>query len=114
MAPQYLARVAAASLTVFVMTGCASGAQSGSIEVEVRTMVPGDEGGSYDVTVIGPDGVLADAQEVSVGSTYGMEGVPFGWISVDATSGCTARQELTSESPTMRMVIDGKNCILTD
>lgn len=110
----YLARGAAALLVVGAMTGCASGAQSGSIEVEVRTMVPGDQGGSYEVTVTGPGGELASSQEVSVGSTYGMEGIPFGWVTVEATSGCKGERELSSASPTMRMVIDGKNCILTD
>lgn len=111
---KYLARVAAAFLVVVAMTGCASGSQPGSVEVEVRTMAPGAQGNSYKVKIIGPDGDLATSQEVSVGSTYGIEGIPFGWVSVEATSGCTGESELTLESPTMRMVIDGENCILAD
>lgn len=111
---KYLARVAAAFLVAGAMTGCTSGSQSGSVEVEVRAMVPGAPGGSYEVKVIGPDGDFVNSQEVVVGSTYGIEGIPFGWVSVEATSGCTAKRELTSESPTLRMVIDGENCILSD
>lgn len=114
MMNKYLARVAAAFLVVGAMTGCTSGAQSGSVEVEVRTMAPGTQGNSYEVKIIGPDGEFANSQEVSVGSTYGIEGIPFGWVSVEATSGCTVEKELTLESPTMRLVRDGKNCILAD
>ncbi len=114
MSGKYFTRVAAAFLVVVAMTGCTSGPPSGSVEVEVRAMRPGAQGGSYEVKIIGPDGDLADAQEVAAGSTYGIEGIPFGWVSVEATSGCTAKTELTSESPTLRMVIDGENCTLSD
>lgn len=111
---KYLARVAAAFLVVGGMTGCTSGAHSGSVEVEVRTMVPGAQGGSYGVKIIGADGDLITSQEVSVGSTYGIEGISLGWISVETTSGCAGEKELTLESPAMRVVIDGKNCIVAD
>ncbi|WP_154606351.1 hypothetical protein [Arthrobacter sp. AQ5-05] len=111
---KYLARVGAAFLVVGAMTGCTAGSQSGSFEVEVRAMAPGAQGGSYEVKVIGPDGDFVNSQEVVVGSTYGIEGIHFGWVSVETTSGCTAKRELTSESPTLRMVIDGENCILSD
>ena len=110
----YLARVAAALLTVGAMAGCTPGTHSGSVEVEVRTMVPGAQGSSHEVKIIGPDGELITLQEVSVGSTYGIEGIPLGWISVEASSGCTGERELTVESPKMRMLIDGKNCIIAD
>lgn len=110
----YLTRVAAAFLVVVAITGCTSGPQAGSVEVEVRAMRPGAQGGSYEVRIIGPDDELADGQEVAVGSTYGIEGIPLGRVSVEATSGCTAETELTSESPKLRMVIDGENCTLTD
>lgn len=114
MSGKYLTRVAAAFLVVAGMTGCTTGSQNGSVEIEVRAMAPGDQGGSYEVKIIGPDGDLADAQEVAVGSTYAIEGIPFGWVSVEATSGCTAKKELTSETPTLRMVVDGENCTLSD
>lgn len=111
---KHFTRVAAAFLVVGAMTGCGSGAHSGSVEVEVRSVVPGAPGGSYGVKIIGPDGNLITSQEVSVGSTYGIEGVSLGWISVEATSGCAGERELTLESPSMRLVIDGENCILSD
>lgn len=84
------------------------------VEVEVRTLVPGDQGGSYEVKVVGPDGALVTSQDVPVGSAYGIEGVPFGWISAEATSGCAGRGELTAASPKMRMIVDGDKCILTE
>lgn len=106
--------MAAAFLAIVGMTGCTTGSQNGSVEVEVRAMAPGDQGGSYEVKVIGPDGEFTNSQDVAVHSTYGIEGIPYGWVSVEATSGCTAKRELTSESPTLRVVIDGENCILSD
>ncbi|ALV47091.1 hypothetical protein MB46_17975 [Arthrobacter alpinus] len=111
---KYLARGAAAFLVVGAMTGCNSGAESGSVSVEVRAMTPGAQGGPYEVKVRGSDGELVNSREVSVGSTYVIEDVPYGWVSVEATSGCTVENELTSESPTMRMIIEADNCTLAD
>lgn len=64
--------------------------------------------------VMGPDGGLITSQEVAVGSTYGIEGIAFGRVSVEASSGCTANTELTAKSPSLRMVIDGESCTLFD
>lgn len=114
MDTRFYARVAAASLIVGAMAGCTSGAHPGSVEVEVRTMAPGTQSSSYDVKISSRDGDVASSQEISVGSTYGVEGVPLGWVSVELTPGCKVESELTLESPTMRVVIDGNDCILTD
>src|SRR5574337_79568 len=46
--------MAAAFLAIVGMTGCTTGSQNGSVEVEVRAIAPGDQGGSYEVKVIGP------------------------------------------------------------
>lgn len=114
MACYYYVRVATAFLIVAALAGCASGVQPGNVEVEVRTMAPGAQGGSYDVKIVSRNGDVANSQEVSVGSTYGVEGVPLGWVTVEVTSGCKIETELTLDSPTMRVVIDGDACILSD
>ena len=111
---RHFARGAAALLAISAMSGCASGTEAGSVVVEVRAMTPGAQGDSYEVKVLGPDGELVNSREVSAGSSNAFEDVPFGWVSVNANSGCTVEGELTSESPTMRMIIDADNCTIAD
>ncbi|MFC8304662.1 hypothetical protein ACFUCV_13375 [Specibacter sp. NPDC057265] len=111
MASSYLVPLTAAFLVIGAMTGCTTDAHSGKVEVEVRAMAPGAQGNSYEVKIIGPDGDFANSQEVSVGSTYGIEGFPFGTVSVEASSGCVVESELSLESPRLRVVIDGENCL---
>ncbi len=50
-----LARGVVMILAVGTLSGFGSGAEVGSVVVEVRSMAPGAQGTSYDITVLGPD-----------------------------------------------------------
>lgn len=109
-----LARGAFVFLVAGAISGCALGAQTGSVVVEVRAMTPGSQGNSYDVTVRGPDQKAVESLEVSVGQSITIDDVPLGWVSIEADSLCTVESELTKEHPTMRLIADAANCTLAD
>ena len=108
-----LSRSVALILAVGTLSGCSSGAEVGRVFVEVRSMAPDAQGTSYDVTVLGPDQEVVASQEVAAGSSIEIEDVPFGWVSINAALMCTVESELSLESPTMRLIIDGKTCTST-
>lgn len=65
-------------LVAGTMSGCALGAQTGSVVVEVRAMTPDSQRNSYDVTVRGPDQKVLDSLEVSAGQSITIDDVPLG------------------------------------
>lgn len=77
-------------------------------------MAPDAQDASSDVTVLGPDQEVIASREVFAGSSIEIEDVPFGWVSIDAVGRCTVENELSLESPTMRLIIDEQDCTLTD
>lgn len=101
-------------LTVGTVSACAPVDGRGSVAVEVRAMSPKEKVAAYDVSVIGPDDELLFSQEMGAGESVVWAEVPLGWVSVNAEPFCTVDSELTSESPTMRLILDGIDCILTD
>lgn len=96
------------------LAGCAPVAETGSVVVEVRAMVPGSQGNAHHVDVLGPDGGLVESREVSVGSTVTIENVPYGWVSIAAPKVCTVEGELGAEAPVMRLTIDAAHCTISN
>lgn len=111
---QVFARLAPLLLIAPVLSGCAAGAQVGQVVVEVRAMAPDAQSDAYDVSVLGGDGEPVGSREVRVGSATTFENVPLGWVTVEAASSCTGESELTSQHPTLRLVIDAEHCSVTD
>src|SRR3954452_3860764 len=101
-------------LALVALTGCSSAADSASVVVEVRATTPGDQSGPYAVKIMGPADELVASFESKVGSTTAVDEVPFGWVSVEASPRCSVATELSSDSPTMRLIIDGETCTLAD
>lgn len=114
MSRKLLPLVLAASVFAGTASGCTAGPQVGSVVVEVRAMAPDVPGQSYQVEVSAADGGFADSREVTVGSTITIENVPYGWVSVAAASSCTVEGQLESEAPTLRLIIDGTHCTLSN
>lgn len=111
---RFLAEASAVVTIAATLAGCAPVAETGSVVVEVRAMVPGSQGTSHHVDVLGPDGGLVESREVSVGSTVTIENVPYGWVSIAAPKVCTVEGELGAEAPVMRLTIDAAHCTISN
>ncbi|WP_152916090.1 hypothetical protein [Arthrobacter sp. RIT-PI-e] len=99
-------------LAVGFMSGCS--ADTGSVAIEVRSMTPDTQGTLFDVRVLGPEGELIASDRMITGRSMFYEGVPLGSISINADPLCVVQSTLTSEHPTMKLIVDGTHCILSD
>lgn len=97
-----------------VLAGCAPSAQEGVVNVEVRAAAPGVEGGVHMITVSGAEGEVIDTRELAEHSSLFLASVPFGEIKIDVSDSCVVESDLNSDRPSMRLIIDGSNCTLTD
>lgn len=96
------------------LSGCGSALEPGSVAVEVRSVLPDVQGSSYDVRVVGPDGNLIVSQDMGAGHSLSYGDIPLGWVTVSAGTTCTVQAELTSDLPSMGLIVDGADCTLTD
>ncbi|MBG6192385.1 hypothetical protein IWX64_003357 [Arthrobacter sp. CAN_A212] len=106
----------AGCITLLLLAGMMSGCTStpGSVEVEVRAVAPDFEQVSYEIQIVGPDQEMILAEEMSTGHSVVIGDIPLGTVTVTAVSLCTVEAELTSELPTMSLIIDGNSCTLAD
>lgn len=99
-------------LAVGLLTGCSE--ETGSVTVEIRSLVPGTDTSTYRVSAVHADDGLIHSDDLGPGQTYTAENVRLGWVTLSADPRCTVESELTAEHPTMRLIVDGTDCTLAD
>lgn len=114
MSVRFLASGLSIAVLSAITSGCASEAEMGSVTVEVRLSDSDLPSASRVVTVYGPEGEMVETREVESGTISVIDQVPLGWVTVEADSSCEVASELNVQHPSMTLIFDGDDCILTD
>lgn len=100
---------AAASLA---LAGCAP-AQTGTATIELRQL-PEDLAGEQLQVQVRVDGETFQSTELSEGTTLAFNDVPFGEVEIEAGELCSVAGPIDEPNPTIRLIVEGTHCTLTD
>ncbi|MDA3146316.1 hypothetical protein JSO19_02850 [Leucobacter sp. UCMA 4100] len=104
----------AATASISLLTGCAPEPTTGTVSVQLRALSKDLGLDEVIVTIVGPDDKKLHAETLTEGVSMSFEDVPFGWITIDAAGVCSVGGELSAESLTLGLVVDGKHCEVTN
>lgn len=99
-------------LSAGLMTACVPA--PGSVAIELRTMPPELQADSYEIRVVDSDNELIFSETMRAGSSLSYGDIPLGWVQISAAQICIVESELTSEFPTMRLIVEEATCTLTN
>ena len=111
-APRVVA-IALAAGAALSFSGC-SAAPTGTATVEIRELAGDSAGTALTAIVRNSEGVIAETLTLDEGTTIAVEDLPLGRTAIEVDGFCEVEAQLDEANPTMRLVVEGNNCLLTD